>query len=579
MIVHARHGALIVRIRVLLNLRSLPEGRAARGRAALIGLVGLVIAVMTLRPNYAAALLLIRHIAAGPHATTRIDSLFGHTSALSEIPFFIAGTILTAQCVRALDMQVLAATPVSPRLIVATTMVAMWLVVSALFCAASIPLIIGLSGPFRLGVGDMVVACLIMPSLLGLPLALGMLLGVAILRFLPAQRARSLTSLLAPLITTSVGAVARLVALLAPHGPLGSAAQTLARAWALSPFSWTGQALAALLRHDTVLCARLVGENLALTTLIVVVLVPSSRDLLSAGWGAYTNGTDGHRRRGRGGLRVAVPAASDLFGTGSPPGAARAGWRAIIKKEWLLARRDGEIQGRVIFGLYAIMITSVPTMATAPRAVVRAIRVLKIRPHTVMTLPLLGLVGALVSVVIVVMCGGIMVTLLNRSWGREMGVRDIVARTPIDPFSVLWALGLFYAFPCGVLAMALAFLSALVIPLPLGSLLATAPVILAALCVLAAVTLTVNVRWPGQRHSTIDGAAVPQSWRARWAATVADLSIAPCCAIALIVDAFFSRHPLVIVVVDAFFIVLATLVVLVCRRVSTRALARLYSGV
>ncbi len=576
---------LLLRLHALLLLRSLPEGGWARVRRGIVSIVGLALIVIAFRPTYTVIDTHVIH-AAYTHDTGTIARTLAGISGWAGAAFFFFGTITCAQIVYTLDMRVFAATPVSPRLIMGAAALSMLTFFSLALCALTIPIVLALIQAHVLGWGSAIACLVIVLSMPALPFACGLLLSVVLLLFIPASRMRAIVSLLAPMISGTLGVTLRLVLLLAPRGAAGAMAYSLLRLWDISPFTWDGRALAAIISHEWPSALALAGETILLTIIVLAVASIGARDLLAAGLAAYTEDADTRRARPRRGLARPIPLATALVGPGARVSALsrrapdnvspRSGQRALLGKEWIIARRDGAILGRAAIGLYSMSGVMLAVLVGAAKLGPRSLRLFG-RAHnipSIVTLPILR--DVIIDVGVVLSCGGLMVVLLDAAWSREMNARDILARTPLAPSSTVGCLGVFYVIPTIVLAVGLAALGTSILLLPPLAILSIAPVIAMGLVMLAALVLTANVVWPGPFQPN---GGVGQSWIARGVATLSDGAITIFCATFILFDLVGIHHPLLIVVTDGLAVGLTAVIVALCRRLVDRELTRQYTRV
>jgi len=580
----------LLRLQILLALRALPEGRAQRVRTVIVALVGLILMVGALRQSYASMDAALLRVVNGPHALVALTTLMGRVSALAGSFFFIISAVLYAQIVNRPDMRIQAASPLSPRLIIAIAAFGAAVILSVSLLILAVPLIILMAGPLSLGPPGILAACLIVLTAPALPASCGLLLAIVLLRVIPAARARTLTALLGPLISVTIGLSARLIVHFSPHGPLGLVSRTLTRLWDESPLTWDGWALAAVARADAGAALARYGALCALTAAILALCAVCGRGLLAAGWAAYS-GIDGGPTStvrpwwpwARHPARVPGPCAEALVAPlPRAPSGGGAEWRALLAKEWVLARRDGFLKGKALFGVYSVAMVMTPALIGATTLNARWVRMIAHGHHVLIRLfPPMVLGGLIIYTTALISCGGLLVALVDGAWAREMGVRGILARTPLAPARILGALGFFYMLPCVALALGLMALGTVAVDLPWTIIIALVPVAASSLTILAALTLTANVAWPGRAPEADSGGSagpVPQSWRARAAAGIADLAIA-CGATTVVLALLLARrHLWATLCIDSAVVVLALLVIALCRRIATRALTRHYSG-
>jgi len=585
-----RRVATLVRLQVLLAVRGLPEGRGPRARAGAVAVIGLAFFILTLRPTYTMAKLAIVHAAAGPHANVALTALLGRVSALSGASCFVLSAVLYAQIVNRPDMRVQAASPLSSRLIIATTALGAVVVLSVLLFILAVPLIAILADPLSLGPFGVLAACLVLLTGPALPASLGLLLAIVLLRVIPAARARGLTAFLGSLISVTIGLSARLITHFSPRGPLGDAATTITRLWDESPLTWDGRALAAVARRDVGAALVNYGAVCALTVALLALCAVGGRNLLSAGWFAYTtvdDGPDPMVRRwwpwARRPARIPAPLADALV-VPLPRALSQgtAEWRLLLAKERVLAWRDGGLKGRAMLGIYSILMVTTAAFAGASALSARELRFAAHSPRGIgRFFPPMVLNGVIVYAAVVISCGGLLVALVDGAWAREMGVRGIMARTPLTPARILGALGLFYIVPCAALELGLMTIGTLGLALPATMIASLAPVAISALAALAALTLTANVVWPGRAPGAEAGGsagAVHQSWRARSAASVADMVIGVAATVFVLALLLARRHLLATLCIDSASVATAVLIIVLCRGIATRAHTRRYSG-
>ena len=322
--------------------------------------------------------------------------------------FFFAAPAVLALFTYNSDLKLLLLTPVRPWVVLAEKFAALYGVLAAPALAFGVPIVLGigrvagLSGAFDLWG---VVVLLLLP--VG-PLALAMLLTVAVLRWVPPARARAVTAVLGAVVSGGVYIGSQLLAtgsgLHAGRLPflLAGGRSTW---WSTLPLSWPGRILAAVAVGDAGAAAVYLVATSLLVALLTALAVTLSARLFATGWATYQE--VGRRARSapvapaatsraRGmevspfdearplSMAVSPPpvaasplplplpvAAPDLAADAAKAGVPRVVWWPLVGKEWRVLRRDPQVWARLLysfviagFGLYRSVVIGTSVRAT-----------------------------------------------------------------------------------------------------------------------------------------------------------------------------------------------------------------------
>ncbi len=582
---------LLLRCHARQALRGLPEGRAAWLRSLVgAGATGAVVAFVMISSYRDLAPMLI-HATRTSGAAGHLPSMLGGYASALDAVLIILGAGSFARIVHTPDMEILASAPIPARIVVAAQAIRFAASLSALFLALGIPIVALVAAPLSLGVAGFAACACIITTIALAPLSVGLLLGVILLRAIPAAHARGAIALLAPTIGSLFVLVSHLIAHLSSRGTVGvagtvgSVAAAVARAWGVSPFTWDGRALAAVFAHHMASAVLYAGGDLLVAACTGLLGWALARDLFAAGWAAYTEQPGEGRRRVRHGAATATGATPDaaavvaLMAVAPLPMAAARGvpWRVLVGREWRLARRDGIARGRALTAICPLLVA----IGTALSAAVllsehrgRALaRLLGAVPH----LQAAALGATIYDVAVLMSCGGLMVALVDAAWAREMPSLDVLASAPLSSATIVGALGLAYAAPVALLAALCVAGGALALPLPVAAPILSCAIIASGLAMLSCLSILANALWPARGRPA---ELVPQTLRARIALGVADLAVSLWSGlfIAVALALLTLRHPALAVACAMIAVVVAVVIVLLAVRTASRALDRLYTN-
>jgi len=566
---------LLLRWQARLAVRGLPEGRPALLRSLAIAAVALPIALISLAPSYREVAASVLHALHAAHGAGWLPLICGRALSVVDATVFFFGSVFIAQIVNSNEMRVCAPAPVPARTIVAAQ--AVWL--TACLCAFVFvflaPLVALLALPAHLGWGGVIACLVIILTAAVLPLSVALLLAVILLRLIPASHARGTIALLAPVLGCTVGLASRVIASLSSASWLGRASAPVARAWEDSPFTWDGRALAAVLVAHPTDVVRYAAGSLIVAAATTALAWTLAHNLLSAGWFAYTaQASEGRDTRPGRTARVRPDVATIVASSALALARRPLSWRALLTKEWRVARRESATRGRVLIGPYSMAAVVPGALLTAKSVGRHGVKALSpVLPAALHAQP--ALVGAAIyDVTVLFSCGSLMVALIDAAWAREMGARDVMARAPLGPALVLSMLGLFYVTPCAVLAALLVAAGTMLLSTPVLAPIVVCVIIASDLVMLASVALSANVAWPARDRPT---GLVPQTWRARITMGLGDLAVSSVCSGFVTLALLSLRHPLVVAILTSIPVVLAVGVIALCMRTGSRALDRLYT--
>jgi len=434
--------------------------------------------------------------------------------------FFFAAPAVLALFTYNSDLKLLLLTPVRPWVVLAEKFAALYGVLAAPALAFGVPIVLGIGRVAGLsGVFDLwgVVVLLLLP--VG-PLALAMLLTVAVLRWVPPARARAVTAVLGAVVSGGVYIGSQLLAtgsgLHAGHLPSLLAGGRSAW-WSTLPLSWPGRILAAVATGDVGAAAVYLVATSLLVALLTAFAVTLSARLFATGWATYQEVGRRARpapmapaatKRARG-MEVSpfdearprsmpvnpspvaasplpLPrAAADLAADAAKAGIPRLVWWPLVGKEWRVLRRDPQVWARLLyslviagFGLYRSVVIGTSVRAT---------------PFGVGgSQDGAGTLFGLLTFVTYLLLASLALPAVNRE-GRSL---PLLALAPLSARDILLAKWTFCAASALVPVEAILVVGAVALRLPVATALLGACVLAGVAVALSGVLILVSLLWP-----------------------------------------------------------------------------------
>jgi ABC-2 type transport system permease protein len=381
-------------IKILLRLRlrllrrvGIRSGRARnRGGSFIVG--GLIVGVVLLQFGVLIATSLTALLSQGlsdpgGRATLAL-ALAGLSSSLSLFLFLLALPSVLALLTYSSDLKLLLLTPLRPWVTLGEKLASVYGVLAGPVLVLGLPVLIGIGQAAGASAAYYVAAALVLLLLPVAPVALALLLTVAVLRWIPPARARAVTAVLGALLSGGIYVGTQL--LVNPRtyaqasGPPRLFTDVARGPWGLLPVVWPGRALGLLIAGASGAgIAYLVAAVVTALVLAGLAVTLSSR-LFATGWATYQEVDRRTRRAIPGGAGVVGGVASERAGAlalAAPVGATeivalpqaicapivdtgaarltrRPPWWPLVGKEWRTLRRDPQVWARLLYSFVVI---------------------------------------------------------------------------------------------------------------------------------------------------------------------------------------------------------------------------------
>ncbi len=358
-----------------------------RGGSFIVGglIVGAVLLQFTVLISVSLTALLSQGLA-DPRGRAALEpALAGLSSSLSLFLFLVALPSVLALLTYSSDLKLLLLTPLRPWVTLGEKLATVYGALAVPVLVLGLPVLIGIGHAAGVAAAYYVAAALALLLLPVAPVALALLLTVAVLRWIPPARARAVTAILGALLSGGIYIGTQLLANPRTYdymsGPPRLFADAARGPWGLLPVAWPGRALGLLIGGDIGAGgAYLVAAVVTALALAGLAVTFSSR-LFATGWATYQEVGRRKRRTTLGGASatgwvtsertgaLAVAAASSVANEmGALPqamsapmmdaGARRLGrwppWWPLVGKEWRTLRRDPQVWARLLYSFVVI---------------------------------------------------------------------------------------------------------------------------------------------------------------------------------------------------------------------------------
>ncbi len=378
---------ILLRLRLrLLRRAGIRSGRARnRGGSFIVG--GLIVGVVLLQFGVLIATSLTALLSQGlsdPGGRTTLElALAGLSSSLSLFLFLLALPSVLALLTYSSDLKLLLLTPLRPWVTLGEKLATVYGVLAAPVLVLGLPVLIGIGQAAGAGAAYYVAAALALLLLPVAPVALALLLTVAVLRWIPPARARAVTAVLGALLSGGIYVGTQL--LVNPRtyaqasGPPRLFTDVARGPWGLLPVVWPGRALGLLIAGASGAgIAYLVAAVVTALVLAGLAVTLSSR-LFATGWATYQEVGRRTRRaipsaagvvggvasERAGALAVAPGVVSEpsalpwamslpVIDTGAGQASRRPPWWPLVGKEWRTLRRDPQVWARLLYSFVVI---------------------------------------------------------------------------------------------------------------------------------------------------------------------------------------------------------------------------------
>jgi len=377
-------------IKILLRLRlrllrrvGIRSGRA-RNRSGSFIVGGLIVGVVLLQFSVLIATSLTALLSQGlsdPGGRATLElALAGLSSSLSLFLFLLALPSVLALLTYSSDLKLLLLTPLRPWVTLGEKLATVYGVLAAPVLVLGLPVLIGIGQAAGAGAAYYVAAALALLLLPVAPVALALLLTVAVLRWIPPARARAVTAVLGALLSGGIYVGTQL--LVNPRtyaqasGPPRLFTDVARGPWGLLPVVWPGRALGLLIAGASGAgIAYLVAAVVTALVLAGLAVTLSSR-LFATGWATYQEVGRRTRRaipsaagvasERAGALALAAPVGATeivalpqaicapIVDTGAGRPSRRPPWWPLVGKEWRTLRRDPQVWARLLYSFVVI---------------------------------------------------------------------------------------------------------------------------------------------------------------------------------------------------------------------------------
>ena len=276
-------------------------------RIVILGLLGIFAAVSLSN--------LLSRVISGPLGRLLLAPILTWASTWGSLMLFLFGILtMLGALTYASDLKLLLLTPLSPRLILAEKFGTVYGTLTLPILVIGFIVLFGIGSALGLGLGYDVTALLGLLLLPIAPLALGMLLIVAVLRWVPPARARNLVAIMGALFGIAAYLGVQVFARGAARSNVAGMQSTFLHSgdtwWSNLPSAWPGRALAAAGQGQTGTALGYLGLTVLLDVVLAGVAIALTARLFATGWATYQE--VGRRSRTAPAPSLAAPTARGL---------------------------------------------------------------------------------------------------------------------------------------------------------------------------------------------------------------------------------------------------------------------------
>jgi ABC-2 type transport system permease protein len=466
-------------------------------------------------------------------------------SAVTLLVFFYAVLSLVNALTGSGDLRLLLLTPISPRLIVGFKIVAVSLGFSPILLFG-VPGLLAAGEALHFGLSYVAAVFALVIIVPMAPVGLAALVVLAVLRWIPPARARSVATTLG--VVLGGGLFIAIQLLFGPgRGYTGTAPSVTLPEWL--PSTWPGRGLVALGTGDAGSATFYLGATILLAAALFLIAVELAAELLTTGGAGYAEVA---RRR-----RVRMPSlAVELPARRNP-------WLAVLHKDWLTFRRDPQRLATLIYPLLIVAFYLYRLLGL----------------HTVFatqeSVSPVYLAGALYGVLVfsaVILIGPVAATIVNRE-GRSL---YLLALAPLSARALFLAKWAFVLAPVLVIVEGILTAGSINLQIDAGQSLLAGLVLALLIAALSGTALTINMLWPRFESAS---ARRQGSGTANLVSFIADLGIGGItCALLIAGIAIWPSYPLIAAALVLAALVLTGGCALLAFVLGTRVLANLLSS-
>ncbi len=362
----ARSLLVLLRLRLVLLSRpraSTRAGASGSGRGRLLLRVG-VIAVVALGLAVSLGNLLSGAVSGPVGRLLLVPAFTWLSSTASLLLFLVSVPVALAAFTYNSDLKLLLLAPLSPRVVLGEKILSLLGGVALPLLTVGLVIVILIGRALGLGLGYDLTAVVALVLLAAPPLAVAVLLTVAVLRWVPPARARTITAVLGALFGIAVYLGSRLLSRNAAGSSLAALQASLHESngawWSSLPTTWPGRALAAAGLGQAGTALAYLAASAVLAALLLGLAVALSAHLFATGWATYQEvgrsrvaPTREARAPAPAPSAAAVPAWSGIGSAGATAGSS-APWWPLLGKEWRSLRRDTQVWSRLIYPLFVL---------------------------------------------------------------------------------------------------------------------------------------------------------------------------------------------------------------------------------
>ena len=385
---------ILLRLRLRLLRRAGIRSGPARNRGGSFIVGGLIVGVVLLQFTVLISVSLTALLSQGladPRGRAALElALAGLSSSLSLFLFLVALPSVLALLTYSSDLKLLLLTPLRPWVTLGEKLATVYGALTVPVLALGLPVLIGIGHAAGVGAAYYVAAALALLLLPVVPVALALLLTVAVLRWIPPARARAVTAILGALLSGGLYIGTQLLANPRTYeymsGPPRLFTDAARGPWGLLPTAWTGRALGLLIAGDTGAGGAYLVAAVVTALVLAALAVTFSSRLFATGWATYQEvgrrarraaplpGSSGvlDRAASMGGSGASVPTPSAASGgaseiaalpwamsvpvmdTGASWPSRRPPWWPLVGKEWRTLRRDPQVWARLLYSFVVI---------------------------------------------------------------------------------------------------------------------------------------------------------------------------------------------------------------------------------
>jgi len=491
--------ATLLRLRWRLLRRTGMRGGPARNRGGSFIVGGLIVGALLLQFSVlivgGLGALLSRGLEDPRGRAALAQALAGVSSSVSLLLFLLALPAMLALLTYSSDLKLLLLTPLRPQALLGEKLATVYGALAGPTLALGLPLLIAIGRAAGVDTPYYPLALFALLALPVLPVALSMLLTVAVLRLFPPARARAVTAVLGALLSGGVYVGSQLLINPSTYARVAGPSRLLTWAargpWDLLPTAWPGHALGLCVGGNIGAAVAYLAAAALPTAAMAVLAVTLSARLFATGWATYHEVGRRRRKIFASGLRRPAPepgGSGALFGAETRPARRATRWPAwwpLVGKEWRTLRRDPQVWARL---LYSFVVIGFLFWQNLNRALSASPPADGGRPALLGLLSFFGLLVFLLWLPLTTLA----LPAINRE-GRSL---SLLALAPVSPRGILLAKWVFCVAPSLLLAEALLLAGAVLLHLSAAEVLLGVCALVSIAVAVSGALLLVSLIWP-----------------------------------------------------------------------------------